>query len=101
MLDIRESELFFEDENVLENNIESDCHYYSDMKFNKSFNKTKGFSIIHFNCRSIKTSIEELKSYLMSLNTNFDIICVSESWLTPDDNLHEYNIDGFETYSNL
>ena len=98
MFDTKDNELFFENENELENKVESDCHYYSDMKFNESFNKTKGFSIIHFNCRSIKTNIEELKSYLMSLTMNFDAICVSESWLTPHDNLNEYDIDGYETF---
>ena len=59
-------------------------------------NGIRGLSLIHFNCRSIKSKFEELKEYLNSLHTRFDIICISESWLTCEDNLLDYTLDNYD-----
>ena len=41
-------------------------------------NKTKGFSLIHINIRSLLRNIDELQKQL----TDFDLIAITETWLT-------------------
>ena len=58
------------------------CKYYgeSEMKaINSEWNKT--FSILHLNCRTIKKNFTKLSILLKSLETDFDVIAISETWL--------------------
>ena len=54
------------------------------------------FTVAHFNARSLNKNINELKAIIDK--TNFDVICISESWLqsrTPRDRFH---IEGFNIF---
>ena len=77
------------------NGINSECSYFTDDNFTTKFKNINGFSVIHFNCRSVKSCFEDLKQYLLDIKKTFDIICISESWLTNKDDLFEYNIDSY------
>ena len=46
---------------------------------------------------SIKSCFCDLKQYLLDIERNFDIVCISESWLTNNDDLNDYSIDFYET----
>ena len=68
------------------------------LKVSSYISKTQnvnGFSIIHFNSRSIKTGFNEITDNLKELNRMFDLICFSESWLTDSDNISDYDIENY------
>nr|CAI5862851.1 unnamed protein product [Callosobruchus analis] len=50
----------------------------------------------HLNIRSILNKIEDLKEYL--INSDFDIFCISESWLCKDVSDLAVNIEGYKVY---
>ena len=54
-------------ENNFYSKINRDCNYFTDEEFNMKLHKVNGFSIIHFNCRSIKTCFDELQQYLTDI----------------------------------
>ena len=57
--------------------------YYDSGKFNSVFsvNGTRDFSVIHVNIRSISANGDALSVYLSTLNREFDVICLSETWV--------------------
>ena len=70
--------------------------YLTDENFVSKTQNVKGLSLIHFNYRSIKSSFEELKEYLINLRREFDVICISESWLNDNDNINEFMLDNYD-----
>ena len=83
-------------ENSNYNNLNNSCQYYLESQFRTKISKIKGFAVIHFNFRSIKTSFSEINQFLHGIDRKFDVICLTESWLTSDDNMNEYIIEGYE-----
>ena len=47
------------------------CKYYTDEVFSEKINFTDGISIIHFNCRSIKSNFDSINQYLHKIKSNF------------------------------
>ena len=86
--------------------MDPDVNFYSELTQESSYitddtfviktQKIEGFSLIHFNCRSIKSCFEDLKDYLVSLRRHFEVICISESWLKNDDNINDYMLDNYD-----
>jgi hypothetical protein len=74
--------------------------YYTEDKFKHKFctYTNSNFSLIHFNCRSLSANFEKMVSCLSELEFNFDIIAVSETWLSDNNNNREYEIDGYVPY---
>ena len=71
------------------------CKYYTEENF---LNKTvvdSGIKLVHFNCRSIKSSFDAVKQLVSSKNVTFDIIAVSESWLQEKDDFSEYQLENY------
>ena len=56
--------------------------YFDSDKFNSVFcsDGAKDFSILHLNIRSIRANGDALILYLSSLNSKFDVICLTETW---------------------
>ena len=52
------------------------------------------FSIIHFNARSMTANCNKLKSILSSFDFTFDVIAVTETWLS-DDDLDYFHMDDY------
>ena len=77
------------------NKFDTECSYYTDEKFKHSFKNVNGLSILHFNCRSIRSCFGNLKDYILSLEHVFSLICISESWLS-DDNMDDYMLDNYD-----
>ena len=71
------------------NGIEFDCDYVADSQFKVQINDGLNFSFIHFNARSLKANIDNVKSYLRNLGKTFHIIAISESWF--DEKIDEMN----------
>ena len=75
------------------------CRYYNDNEFKQKYKTSKGFSIIHFNCRSLLCNIHKIKEYLQCLSFNFDVIVLSETWLNLYDNSDVLNLVGYDLCS--
>ena len=69
------------------------CRYYTEQSFNNevsSLNCEPGqLSLLHSNIRSVQKNFRSLEFYLDSLNHNFDVIALTETWL------NEVTLDGF------
>ena len=76
-----------------------ECLYYLDDEFTTKIAKSEeGLSIIHFNCRSLKAHYTDICSYLQKLQYTFDVIAMSETWLTDAIDTDLYNIDGYDLF---
>ena len=80
----------------------SNSNYYNENSFNKSinklFNNKRTFSLLHLNIRSIPANLSSFLHYHSNLNFDFDIIGITESWLTVNNN-GVYSIDGYNHVS--
>ena len=58
--------------------------YYTTEEFNLKFpsNNKKDLSIFHINIRSLNKNGDELIAYLSLLKRDFDIICLTETWIS-------------------
>ena len=70
------------------------CNYYTDAQFLDRFKTSNGFSIVHFNCRSLHANFLALQDYLNGLEYKFDVIAVSETWLTDNSEYSLFQLDG-------
>ena len=70
--------------------------YYDSNKFNSSFcvNGVNDLRVIHLNIRSLSANGDNFVAFLSTLNLNFDIICISETWVT-NPSLFEGFLDGY------
>lgn len=77
----------------------TECAYLTDADFNASQSIHEGFSIIHFNARSLNANFDSITTYLDSLNVKFHVIAISETWLsvTSKDNFNLHNYQMFTT----
>lgn len=55
----------------------------------------KGLKIIHLNCYSIINKIDEIRQVLI-MESNVDILCITESWLKP---YHDSNLFAIPSYT--
>ena len=56
----------------------------------------KGMSLIHLNACSIRNKFPQLKTELW--NKGVDILCYSESWLTPTNPSVDFDLEGYNLY---
>ena len=63
---------------------DSASSYYDIDKFNSVLGSGSphNVSLVHYNVRSLLPKIDVLLSELSLLETKFDVICISETWLT-------------------
>ena len=71
------------------------CDYYTESEFNKENLCSYILSIIHVNCRSLKANFTAFKRCIEQLNGKFDIIAVSETWLTDVDQIDDYMLQNY------
>ena len=81
------------------NGLNVDSAYYTEDEFNdKIVSKLQAastFSIIHFNARSMSANFNKLKSVLSSIDFTFDVIAVTETWLS-DDDIDSFHMDDYD-----
>lgn len=58
----------------------SGSKYYTENQFNEL--SLNGFSIIHFNSRSLYANFDHIKENVQSLKYSFQVIAITETWLT-------------------
>ena len=62
-------------------------------------NNTDKFSILSSNIQSINAIFDELEIFVELLNTinfKFSIICLQETWKSKNENLSQFNLQGYE-----
>ena len=82
-------------DNNFYDNAGNDCQYHTVDKLNGTVNYKTGFSIVHFNCRSLPQNFKRIKESLIEINNNFDIVALTETWLN-ENNKDDYVLDGYE-----
>ena len=72
-----------------------ECKYYTIESFNSKYNEeTNSLSVVSFNIRSAFKNIDKFVAFLKSLNCEFDIIILTETWASID-NCNLLTIDGY------
>ena len=71
---------------------------FSDMSFSSSSVKEQifedKFSIVHYNVQSVTNKLDLIESELR----NFDVICISETWLDDRTSIEDIRIDNFKLF---
>ena len=75
----------------------SNCNNYTIKEFNGNFSGLLKFSIFHTNIRSSKQNLLQLKNFLDTLNNDFSIIGLSETW-GKSINIDLQTISGYNHY---
>ena len=77
-----------------------DSLYFTEEQFKQKCASTGigQFSFIHFNCRSLASNFIKLKESITSLEVKFDVIALSESWLSDNDN-DIFCLEGYDILS--
>ena len=71
--------------------------YYTQWDFTKT-KTSNDLSILNFNIRSVQKNFETFKAFYESLNFNFDIICLTETWEDSNHSMKEnslFNLTGY------
>ena len=55
--------------------------------------------MLHINVRSLKGHLSELEALVYSLESPPSILCLSETWLTENDDSKCYLIDGYNKFA--
>ena len=76
--------------------IDKSCDYYTNAEFNTKIKCSDKFSLIHLNCRSIKANFKDMQTFIDTLQIKFDIIAVSETWLSDTDDLNDFLLPNYE-----
>lgn len=68
-------------------NTQPDCEYYTEEDFKVGM---RGFSLIHFNSRSLYSNFSKIKDYLYTFEEKFSVIAFSETWISEKKLLDNY-----------
>ena len=74
------------------------CNYYTPNNFKEKtnvINTGKSFSIFHLNIRSMANKFDTFKQLIISLNIEFQIMGLTETWLI-DDDVNNFGLEGFK-----
>ena len=74
--------------------------YYSTDEFHSINKKESDLKILHFNIRSLSRHFDELFVLLKVMESEFDVLCVTESWLH-DSTQVLYGIPGYSVHHSL
>ena len=85
---------------LLESMVSSSCNYHTTIDYCDnilpSLSSNSCFNVFCLNVRGIRDKWDSLKSYLWSNNScPFDVIGLTETWLSDSDNFTAYDMDGY------
>lgn len=84
-----------------ENNLRSisnvSCDYYQEEQLKEKVDLDKGFSLIHFNCRSLYKRFDAINDFLNNLKGKFKLIALSETWID-EERGDAFHMDGYTLY---
>ncbi len=77
----------------------SGCKNYNIEGYLKEFTKTQQtFSCFLWNARSFSAKFDDFEIFLDQLKTSFSIIAINETWFTPQDPVHAFNLENMTLY---
>ena len=79
-------------------NLINNLNYVTQEQLEFSVSSCKGFSVIHFNARSLKKNFDKIEKFVLYCKINFDVIAVSENWLTQN-KTDQFKLRGLRSYS--
>ena len=82
-------------DNCYDNALMFDCNGAIFSRLKGAAKKVNGFSIGHLNVRSLLPKIDQIKYILY--NTQFDVLCLNETWLDDTIGQFEFDVDGYVT----
>ena len=58
------------------------------------------FSLVHFNCRSLKSNFDDIENLLYRCNANFKVIGLSETWMNDEkgDDYEKFYLNGYTVH---
>ena len=71
----------------------SNCKYFFPSDLESTH--TNWFSILHVNIRSIRKNFKKLYELITTIKQPFDVLALSETWVSDIDAIEDYNIDGY------
>ena len=80
------------------NRLQVDSHYYTDDQFNRKCHTnadSDNFALTHYNYRSIANNFTMIRDHIATLDSMFDVIALSETWLNDNDS-DSFNLDGYD-----
>ena len=85
-----------ENENTTQlKHIANKCQYHTVLERNHFMDN---FSILHLNARSMKNKFDNLNNLITRTNVQWDIICISETWLK-DDIVKYFQIENYNLFA--
>ncbi len=75
--------------------INNNCCYYTNDQYNQKIKAVDNLSIIHFNSRSLYENFSHIREYLHQFSQPFNIIAISETWITADKGM-DFEMEGYE-----
>ena len=83
-------------QNKFELELDKTCQYMFSEDFNTKYTSDQSdFSFFHVNARSLPKNFDNFHTLLSSLEFNFSIMAVSETWFNSNTNINSYNIDNY------
>lgn len=89
-----------------ENNVDPELNLYKDLMNEAKYTETQldclhleGFSMLHFNSRSLYINFEKIKDYVLSLKRTFHIIAISETWISDCRYDNSFQLEGYDFFS--
>ena len=76
--------------------VDDTCDYILDTTAIKA-NTSKEVTMINFNIWSIKKNFNNFVDLLCTIKYKIHVICLTETWLGPLDNIKDFEIDGYHT----
>ena len=60
--------------------------------------KLKSICVLNVNVRSLKLHLEKLEALVLSLESSPDVLCLTETWLTDNDDPKLFLVNGYTQY---
>ena len=76
-------------------NANNNCCYYTEETFKNNIKLDNCISVIHFNSRSLNANFKHINDYLRQFTIPFNIIAISETWLSLD-RAEDFEMEGYD-----
>ncbi len=70
------------------------CNYIIDTSL-LTIKSSKELTMMNFNIRSLRKNYNNFVNLLSQINCKIHVICLTESWLGPNDNIKDFEIEGY------
>ena len=88
-------------QNKIEKHLSNSCYLSRDQLSSMHNNILQSFSLIHFNCRSLKKNFDSIDNLLHGCSSKFSVIALSETWMNDanGDCFSLYELPGYKAHN--